>query len=93
VTISVAGTLFTSGNVLVRPVLLRRGVQVGRAGMALDGKFDSQTNCVELTPGRPATVGMLLQSEEEEKVRVMVLDPATDAVLAQSNDISVKLAI
>ena len=43
--------------------------------------------------GKTATVAMLLQSEDCDKVRVVVQDPTTDAVLAQSNDIPVNLGI
>ena len=35
----------------------------------------------------------MLSREDCKKVRIMVLDPATDAVLAQSDDITVKLGI
>jgi len=91
ITISVSGNLFGSEPMVVRPVLLRGGNQVGEAGMAMDAEFDQRTRCVTLEPGKTATVAMLLQSEECDKVRVVVQDPATDAVLAQSKDIPVKL--
>lgn len=93
ITVLAASTLFGSGPVTVRPAVLSRGVQVGRAGMALDAGYDPKTNCVALTPGKAATIGMLLQGECKDKVRVVILDPKTDAVLKQSQDISVKLGI
>ena len=76
---------------VVRPVLLRGGIQVGGAGMAIDAEFDARTRCIKLEPEKTATVAMLLQVEDCDRVRVVVQDPATDAVLTQSNDIPVKL--
>jgi len=34
---------------------------------------------------------MFLQNDNCDKVRLIVLDPATDAVLFQSNDIQIRL--
>ena len=93
VTVTAGGSLFGDEQILVRPVLLRGNVQVGEAGMALDAEFDPRTRCVRLEPGRVATVGLLLQNEECEKLRIAILDPATDTVLAQSGDIAVSLGI
>ena len=91
VTISFSGNLFGSETMVVRPVLLRGGIQVGGAGMAIDAEFDARTRCIKLEPEKTATVAMLLQVEDCDRVRVVVQDPATDAVLTQSNDIPVKL--
>ena len=44
-------------------------------------------------PGQPATVALLLASEEVPTVRVVIQDPATDLVLYQSEDIPVRLGI
>ena len=75
----------------MRPVLLHGGVLVGEAGMALDAEYDQKTHCVMVQPGKSARVAMFLQNDNCDKVRLVVLDPATDAVLFQSNDIQVKL--
>lgn len=93
ITLKVEQSLFGEREVAVRPILLRGGVQVGEAGMAIDAKFDSVSRCVRLTPGKEATVAMLLSSDESAPVKVVVQDPATDAVLAESDDIPVKLGI
>ena len=93
ITIEISGSLFSSESMVVRPVLLCGGIQVGEAGMAMDAEFDQRTHCVKLEPGKTATVAMLLKSEECDRVRVVVQDRATDVVLAQSNDIPVKLGI
>ncbi|MCG8407732.1 MAG: PglZ domain-containing protein [Phycisphaerales bacterium] len=93
VTITAAGDLFGDELIAVRPVMLHGGVQVGEAGMVLDAEFDQRTRCVELRPNTPASVAMILQSEDCDKVRIVVLDPKTDKVLAQSDEIPVKLGI
>lgn len=93
VTVTASGSLFGDEVIIVRPVLLRGNVQVGEAGMALDAEFDQRTRCVRLQPGKAATVAMLLQNEECEKVQIAILDPATDMVLTQSGDIAVNLGI
>lgn len=93
IAITASAELFGGDVVVVRPVLLHGGVQVGEAGMALDADFDSQSRCVKLRPGRVARVAMLLQNESCDKIKVVIQDPGTDAVLAQSGEILVKLGI
>ncbi len=93
VTVCAAGNLFSDEPIVVRPVLLYGGVQVGEAGMALDADFDQRTRCVGLKPGTAASVAMILQNEDCEKLRIVVLDPKTDRVLAQSDEVPVKLGI
>ncbi len=85
------GGLFNQSPLKVRPILLSRDVIVGKAGMALDGDFEQDSGCVILQPGKKAGVGMLLENEDCKTIRVMIQDPATDAVLAQSDDIPVNL--
>jgi len=75
----------------VRPLLLSKGVIVGKAGMALDGQYDQNTGCVSIEPLKRVSVAMVLENEECKKVTVIVQDPATDSVLAQSDEIPVKL--
>jgi len=85
------GGLFSQGPYTVRPLLLSKGVIVGKAGMALDGEYHQNTGCVTIQPLKRASVAMLLESEECKKVTVIIQDPATDRVLAQSVEIPVKL--
>jgi hypothetical protein len=84
--------MMASGPLTVRPVLVCGGKQVGRAGMAVHGVFDVATGCVVVNPNEKVMVGMLL-SEETDKVQVVVLDPQTDTVLGQSEEIEVKLGM
>lgn len=85
--------LFTQNEVPVRLILLAEGQEVGRAGMAIDARFDSARCVVYLTPGKQISVGMMLTRDEFSKVRVIAQSPDTDAVMAQSDDITVKLGM
>lgn len=76
----------------VRPLLVASGKQVGAVGMAVDAQFDRTTGCVNLEPNKPATVAFLLSDESAASLRVVVVDPATDAELYRSfSDIPVRL--
>jgi hypothetical protein len=76
----------------VRLVMLAGGQEVGRAGMALDAELDRATGIVKVPPGgKVVTVAMLLTRGDVDRVRIVALDPATDTVLAQSNEIEVRL--
>jgi hypothetical protein len=86
-------SLFSS-SMPVRPVLLAGGRQVGAAGMAIEGDFDRVTGCVTLHSGKPATVVLQLSDDSIQALRVVVLDPATDAELYRSPaDIPVRLGV
>ena len=74
-------------------VLESNGDQVGEAGMAVGGEFDLATRVVRVPRGAEVSVGLMLTRDDCQSVRIVVLDPATDAVLAQSDDIPVQLGI
>ena len=59
--------------------------------MALDADYDQDTGCVMLQPGKKAGVAMILENEECKIIRVIIQEPATDGVLAQSEEIPVRL--
>lgn len=85
--------LFTQDEVPVRLILLAEGQEVGRAGMAIDAKFDGVRGVVYLSPGKQISVGMMLTRDEFSKIRIIAQSPDSDAVMAQSNDITVKLGM
>ncbi len=86
-------SLFSSPMV-VRPLLMSSGKQVGAAGMAIDAELDRSTGCITLHPGKPVTVAFLLSDESVPSLRVVVQDPATDAELFRSpTDIPVRLGV
>ncbi len=91
--VHVQGDLFNRQAVAVRPVLVSEGGQVGRAGMAMDAEFDPATGCVAVVPGAEATVGMMLTRDDIGSLRIVMQDPTTDAVLASSDELAVKLGI
>ena len=86
-------SLFSS-ELVVRPLLISSGKQVGGVGMAIDADLDRATGCVKLQPGKPVTVAFLLNDESVPSLRIVVQDPTTDAVLYRSpNDIPVRLGV
>lgn len=89
----VAAELFQQEPVALRLVLLAEGIEVGGCGMALGATFDRASGVLMATPGTPATVAMLLTRDDVATFRIVAQDPATDAVLAQSEDIEVKLGM
>lgn len=83
-----------SNELVVRPLLISAGKQVGGVGMAIDGDFDRATGCVKLQAGKPVTVAFLLSDESSPSLRVVVQDPTTDAELYRSpTDIPVRLGV
>jgi len=81
--------LLQTDPLLVRVILVAGGKEVGRAGMALDTEFDRATATLTLPPGSFVNVALMLTQDTREPVRIVVQDPKTDAVLAQSDDIEV----
>ena len=77
----------------VRVGLLFGAEQVGEAGMAVEAELDREAGVVSLRPGVEASVGMMLLRDDCPSVRLVVQDPATDAVLGESGDIPVRLSI
>ena len=89
----VTGDLFAQEPVPVRVVLLAEGLEAGRCGMAVDAELDRASGILLVQPGKPATVAMMLVRDELKRIRIVAQDPATDAVLAQSSDIDVRLGL
>jgi hypothetical protein len=83
-----------STELVVRPLLISSGKQVGGVGMAINAELDRVTGCVKLQPGKPVTVAFLLSDESVPSLRIVVQDPTTDAELYRSpNDIPVRLGV
>ena len=93
VRIFLAGDLFRTEPEAVRVVLISGNEQVGRAGMAIGGDLDRASGILQVNPNSEASVGMMLTRDDCDSVRVVVLDPVTDAVLDQSDELPVKLGI
>jgi hypothetical protein len=88
-----AGDLFAAAEVALRVVLLADGEQVGQAGMAIGARLERDTGLLHVAPNTEASVGLMLLRDDCSSVRVVVVDPLTDAVLAQSAALPVSLAI
>ena len=90
---------FTEGPVPVRLVLVAGGQEVGRPGMAVDKELDRATCTVSADFGEEINVAMILTSDRLSSgdgvtnLRIVAQDPATDAVLGQSEELPVKLGI
>lgn len=90
----VAGAdLFTTDPVVLRVVLIAGSEQVGQTGLVIDADFDRATGIIRMPPGAEASIGLMLTRDDCQKVRVVVQDPATDAILDQSEEIPVRLGI
>ena len=72
------------GDTPVTPVLMSEGRQVGTVGMAVGAEHDRSSGVVVLAAGVDATIGFVLDDDEANEVRIVILDPATDAELYRS---------
>ena len=88
-----AGDLFEAAEVPLRVVLLADGEQVGQAGMAIGARLDRDTGLLHVTRNTEASVGLMLLRDDCTSVRVVVVDPLTDAELAQSAAVPLSLAM
>ena len=93
VRVKVEQTLFGGEAVELRMTLVDGGRQVGQAAMAIDAKIDRATGIVQVTPGKEASVGLMLKRDECDSLRIVVQDPQTDAVMARSKMTDVRLGI
>lgn len=83
--------LFRNDALPVRVVLLSEHEQVGHAGMASGAELDRDRGVLHVKHAAPAHVGMNLQRDTIDALRVVVLDPDSGAALATSASIPVSL--
>lgn len=88
-----SGDLLATEPLVLRVVLMSGAEEVGGAGMAVGGKFDRERSTLTLELGATASVGMMLTNDACQSLRVVVLDARTDSVLAESDELPVKLGI
>ena len=55
--------------------------------------MDPRTKRIQLTPGKPATVGLMLNRYDCKSVKIVVLDAGTEAAMAQSKNLNISLSI
>ena len=92
VTLALGRELFTE-PIWLRVVLMAGDEEVGLAGMAAHGEIDRRRGMVRVTPDSDASVGIMLIRDDCPSVRIVVLDPESDAILAQTGDIPVRISI
>jgi hypothetical protein len=85
--------LFVPDAVKVKIVLISNNEQVGQAGMAVSAEIDRTTGVLRIKPGTEASVGLMLTRDDCTAVRIVILDPNTDAVIDQSKEIPVSLGV
>ena len=62
--------------------------------MAIGAELDQAAGTLALVPGTPVTIGFMLTDDAVGSVRLVILDPATDAELYRSpHDIPVNLGV
>ncbi len=91
--LAAAGDLLATEPLVLRVLLMSGAEEVGRAGMAVGGEFDRRKGTLTLELGAEASVGMMLNNDACKSLRVVVLDARTDGVLAESDELPVKLGI
>ena len=87
------GPALFAEDVPVRVVLMADGQEVGHTGMAHGAEFDRASGVLNVKGNTEASIGLMLAQEGCESIRIVVLDPKTDAVLATTDEIPVKLGI
>lgn len=86
--------LLGATGIVVRPLLMSEGRQVGAAGLAIGAELDRATGCVTLEPNKPVTLAFVLSDDTVSSLRIVVQDPTTDAELYRSpTDIPVRLGV
>ena len=83
--------LFTEPASL-RVVLMDGDEEVGQAGMATGGRIDPG-GVIQVAPNSEVSVGLMLTRDDCRFVRIVVFDPESDAILAQTGDIPVRISI
>jgi hypothetical protein len=82
-------------TVRLRPVLVAGDSQVGSVGMAVGAQYDHSSGIVSLEPGGgAATIGFVLDDDTVESLKIVILDPATDAEIYRSpSELPVRLGV
>jgi len=85
--------LFTPEIVPLRLGLFVGAQQVAEARVVIDAEHDRDTGLIHARVGVDAMAGFLLTGTQAGSVRVVALDPESDAVLGESPEIPIELAI
>lgn len=88
-------SLFGGGALVVKPVLISKGRQVGAAAMTTTpSDFDRTTATVTLRD-HPVTLAFLLNDADHDivSIRIVMQDPSSDVELYRSDEIPLKLGV
>jgi hypothetical protein len=77
----------------VRVLLFSGSEQAGQTGMVLNADWDRETGVVTIVSRKPASIGLMLTKDDGPHVKVVVTDAKTEAILAESGEIPVKLGV
>lgn len=77
----------------LRITLVSKGEQVGRVGMAMEADFDRTSGIVAIRPDVEASIGLMLTKDNCKEAKILIQDPETDRVLAESKNIPVQLGL
>jgi hypothetical protein len=92
--VKIAVTSLLGGDLPIKPVLLSDQRPAGHVGLAVGGQHDRATGTVVVGPTGEVTIGFVLDDDHVTSVRIVVVDPATDAPLYRSpTDIPVQLGV
>jgi hypothetical protein len=92
--VKVAVASLLGADLPIKPLLISDQGQAGHVGLAIGGDHDRATDTVIIGPTGEVTIGFVLDDDQASSVRVVVVDPATDAELYRSpEDIPVQLGV
>jgi hypothetical protein len=92
--VKVAVTSLLGGDRPIKPLLVSDQRPAGHVGLAVGGEHDRATGTVIVGPTGEVTIGFVLDDDEVASVRIVVVDPATEAQLYRSpTDIPVQLGV
>jgi hypothetical protein len=92
--VRVVVTSLLGGDVPIKPLLLSDHKPVGHVGLAVGGEYDRVTGTIVIGPTAEVTMGFVLDDDQATSIRIVVIDPATDATLYRSpTDIPVQLGV
>lgn len=86
-------SLLAEESVPVRLVLMHEGLEAGAARMATGAEFDDATGVIRVTANTEVSAVVMLADDKCPSVKIVLQDVRTDAVLAQSDEIPVKLGV
>ena len=86
-------SLLAEESVPVRLLLIHEGLEAGAARMATGAQFNDATGVIRVAANTEVSAVVMLADDKCPSVKILLQDVRTDAVLAQSEEIPVKLGV